>query len=370
MKNIVIVCLLFTVLLWASPNQEKIEKNEELIKIKHKINNIQKEKGSILNEIYRIELMYEKTVIEKNTAGSKLNKTRRAIEVNNIKKQRLHSAISKSKKQIKKILRILYKTGGHTHLKLFIRINNFQELFKNFKLFISIIDFKNKEITKTKNNINELMKVTKILNLQKESLVKFQAIKQKKLNQLKAFKTEKMNLLTKINNDKQRYITLLNELKLQAKNLDSMITSKGREYKFQNINIDKLKGNLAWPIKGRVVSTFGKKKSKKFDTYTFNDGIEIKPFSSDKIKAILNGIVVWAEYFKGYGNLVVVQHSMDFYSLYGHCKKLLVKKRMVISKGELLAIVGDTGSRIGNSLYFGIRKNIKSQNPLKWLRKR
>lgn len=370
MKKIIFAWLLGTFLLWAFPMQDRQERNEELIEIKNKINNIQKEKGSILNEIYRIELMYEKTVIERNDVSRKLVKIRQNIARNNSKKQKLQSAIHTSKGQIKKILRILFKTGRHTYLKLLIRINNFQELFKNYKLFTTLIEFKTDEIAKTRKNIAELILVRKTLDRQRENLVSLQAVKQRKLNELKAFKAEKINLLTRINNDKQRYIALLNELKLQAENLDSMITDKGKEYKIQKIEVGNLKGELIWPLKGEVISTYGKKKSKKFDTYTFNDGIEIKPSSSSEIKAVLDGVVVWADYFKGYGNLVVIQHSRDFYSLYGHCKKFLVKKGMVISKGELLGIVGDTGSRVGDSLYFGIRKQIKSQDPLQWLRKR
>ena len=67
---------------------------------------------------------------------------------------------------------------------------------------------------------------------------------------------------------------------------------------------------------------------------------------------------------------MIVQHSENFYSLYGHCERFLKKRGDKVDDMETIAVVGDTGSTVGNSLYFEIRKKLKPQNPLKWLRKR
>jgi septal ring factor EnvC (AmiA/AmiB activator) len=119
-----------------------------------------------------------------------------------------------------------------------------------------------------------------------------------------------------------------------------------------------------------LVSTFGKKRSKNFNTYTFNNGIEIKPTGGDSIKSILPGIVLYSDYLKGYGNVLIVQHSSSFYSLYGHCSKFLVTSGQEVQRGEFIALAGDSGSLEGKSLYFEIRVNIDAKNPLNWLTKR
>jgi septal ring factor EnvC (AmiA/AmiB activator) len=149
-----------------------------------------------------------------------------------------------------------------------------------------------------------------------------------------------------------------------------VISGKKTKSSLRVINLKQIKGRLDWPVKGNVISSFGKKRSTRFDTYIINNGIEIKPSSSDKVTAVYSGDIVFADYFKGYGNLIIIQHSRDLHSLYGHCEKIFKKRGESIGPGEVIATVGDTGSTLGKSLYFEIRNQLKPQNPLKWLRKK
>jgi septal ring factor EnvC (AmiA/AmiB activator) len=149
-----------------------------------------------------------------------------------------------------------------------------------------------------------------------------------------------------------------------------VISGKKVKSSLRVIDLKQIKGRLNWPIKGKVISSFGKKKSTRFDTYIVDNGIEIRPSDSDKVKAVYSGDVLFADYYKGYGNLIIIQHSRDLHSLYGHCEKFLKKKGESVTAGDIIAIVGDTGSTLGKSLYFEIRNQLKSQNPLKWLHKK
>jgi septal ring factor EnvC (AmiA/AmiB activator) len=159
-------------------------------------------------------------------------------------------------------------------------------------------------------------------------------------------------------------------LEEEAVRLNEIIRDEGIKSTFGSVSIQKLQGRLQWPLQGTVISFFGKKKSTQFDTYILNNGIEIKPGVSDKIKAIYDGEVVFADYFKGYGNLIIVQHAKNFYSVYGHCEKILKKKGDNVTEGEIISIAGNSGSTSGKSLYLEIRKDLKPENPLKWLRNR
>ena len=79
---------------------------------------------------------------------------------------------------------------------------------------------------------------------------------------------------------------------------------------------------------------------------------------------------MFADYFKGYGNLIIVQHADNFYSMYGHCDRIIKKKGDKVTEGETISIAGNSGSAAGKSLYLEIRKDLKPENPLKWLSKR
>lgn len=182
----------------------------------------------------------------------------------------------------------------------------------------------------------------------------------------------KLNLISKINNDRDRYIKLRNELKHEFVRFKDKIIDKIKPIIINSdIELDRLKGKFLWPVNGKLITQFGKQKSTKFNTYVINTGIEIKPRDSqERIKTIYSGNVVFADYWKGYGKLIVIQHSKNFLSFYGHCEKFLKIKDEYVKEGEYIAIVGDTGSANAKSLYFEIRKNLTAQNPIKWLKKR
>jgi septal ring factor EnvC (AmiA/AmiB activator) len=370
---LVVLVLLSDCLLLSSPAKGK-EKLDNIAKqiddINSKLEKLKKEEGSILNDIYEIELRYEKTIIENNKIKLEVRKSEERINKKNSEKKKLETEIDKSKKNLKQILRLLYKIGGNTYLKFFVRINNFDQLFENYRLFISLIDYKSVEINKIKVNIQRLLEIKKELEGYHAKLKNLQRQKELKVQDIRNLKQLKMALIKKINNDKDQYIRLLDELETEAAHLNKLIYGKPLKRRLGMINLERIKGKLNWPIKGKVVSFFGKKRSTKFDTYIINNGIKIQPRNSDQVKSIYPGEVVFAEYYKGYGNLIIIQHAKNLYTLYGHCEKMFKQKGDNVNEGEVISLAGDSGSTYGKSLYFEIRTHLKPQDPLKWLRRR
>ncbi|UCH98427.1 MAG: peptidoglycan DD-metalloendopeptidase family protein [Candidatus Aminicenantes bacterium] len=358
-------------LLRSTSDKEKLDAIAKQIHgINNKLEELKKEEGSILNDIYKIELQYEKAHIENNKIKLQLTTLGRKINKKNSEKKKLEMEIQESKKNLKQILRLLYKIGGNTYLKLFIRINTLEQLFTNYRLFISLIDYKSNEINKLKTNIQRLMAVKKELEIHHTNLQNLQRQKEQKLRDIRYLKQSKLNLIRKINNDKKQYKQLLDELEAEAAQLNKLIYGKPLKRLLGSIDLERVKGKLKWPIKGKIISFFGKKKSTKFNTYIINNGIKIKPIGSDEVRAIYSGEVVFADYYKGYGNLVIIQHAKNLYTLYGHCEKMIKQRGDNVNEGELISLVGDTGYTSGKALYFEIRTQLKPQDPLKWLSKR
>jgi septal ring factor EnvC (AmiA/AmiB activator) len=99
-----------------------------------------------------------------------------------------------------------------------------------------------------------------------------------------------------------------------------------------------------------------------------NNGIDISPDKNETvIKAIHAGKVVYCDYLRGYGDLIIIDHGMTYHSLYGHCADFLVKKGDIVKAGQSIAEVGDIGSLKGITLHFEIREKTKPRNPLHWL---
>ena len=372
MLVLVVLVLLSGWMVWSLPDKDK-EKLDDIAKqidgINGKLEKLKKDEGSILNDIYKIELRYEKAVIENNKIKLQVRRSQEKINKKNAEKKKVETEIDKSKKNLEQILRLLYKIGGNAYLKFFIRINNLDQLFENYRLFISLIDYKSDEINKLKVNIQRLLEVKKELEGYHTNLKNLQNRKELKLRDIGSLKYSKMALIRKINNDRGQYMRLLDELEAEAAQLNKLIYGKPLKRRLGVIDLDRIKGKLNWPIKGKVVSFFGKKRSTKFDTYIINNGIKIKPGSSDRVRSVYPGEVVFADYYKGYGNLIIIQHAKNLYTLYGHCEKMYKQTGDNVNKGEVISLAGDSGSTYGKSLYFEIRTDLKPQDPLKWLRR-
>jgi septal ring factor EnvC (AmiA/AmiB activator) len=131
------------------------------------------------------------------------------------------------------------------------------------------------------------------------------------------------------------------------------------------------RGGLPWPLEGKVITAFGFERHPDFNTMVMNKGVEISPAKGKTlILAVHTGKVVYADYFQGYGNLLIVDHGMTYYSLYGHCAEFLAAVGEMVRAGQPLAVVGDSGSLKGECLYFEIRHKTKALDPLQWLKRR
>ncbi len=129
------------------------------------------------------------------------------------------------------------------------------------------------------------------------------------------------------------------------------------------------KGKLAPPVQAKVVSAFGKVVDSEFKTATVRRGIEYAAPLGSEVRAVANGGVRYAGWFRGYGKMIIIDHGDNFFTVYGHLEDLRVKMGDTVMEGMALATVGETGSLEGPRLYFEIREGSTPRDPLDWLEK-
>jgi murein DD-endopeptidase MepM/ murein hydrolase activator NlpD len=108
----------------------------------------------------------------------------------------------------------------------------------------------------------------------------------------------------------------------------------------------------------------------RFGTRTFRSGVDIEAAEGTEVAAVASGQVVYTGWFKGYGNLIILDHGNEYYTLYAHVADILVKEDDDVRAGQRIGTVGDTGSLSGPRLYFEVRYQGKPQDPAEWLRQR
>ena len=129
-----------------------------------------------------------------------------------------------------------------------------------------------------------------------------------------------------------------------------------------------LKGRLPWPTEGRIVTGYGAQVHPRFGTRTFRNGVDIEAAVGREVLAVHGGHVIYTGWFKGYGNLIIVDHGNEYYTLYAHIAEIEAKEGDDVRQGQRIGTVGDTGSLAGPRLYFEVRYQGKPQDPEQWLR--
>lgn len=367
-KLVVLIAALFMVF---AGSQEKLrEINLKIQEISAKLAASKQDKSSILNDIYALELQTEAVVIELNKVGLLMADTRAQIARKQKEEEILQARIRSSQDNVRRILRVLYKMGELGYVKLFINIGNFDQFFRNYRLIVSLMDNRVMAIREIRLGLEKLQKIKAELQVEFDRQASLRNEQSGKLSRLQGLKQEKLDLIAKINRQRDFNVRLLEELKNEGENLTRFLNQRPALTVTDLVDFKQMQGKLAWPLPGNIISSFGKKKSAHFNTYTMNNGIEIKPGQSDEIKAVGGGEIIFCDYFKGYGNLLIIQHMGNFHTLYGHCDVFKKKLGERVQAGEVIALAGNSGSLYGKSLYFEIRQNLKPLDPLRWLSKR
>lgn len=125
----------------------------------------------------------------------------------------------------------------------------------------------------------------------------------------------------------------------------------------------KLKGNLPFPVKGELMQKFGSAREE-----GKLDGVILAANEGTEIKSITDGKVVYADWMRGYGLIIIVDHGKGYISLYAFNQSLYKKVGDVVNAGDVIASVGLSGGHDRASLYFGIRKKGKALDPFEWCR--
>ncbi|MEB0043525.1 MULTISPECIES: murein hydrolase activator EnvC [unclassified Pseudomonas] len=141
----------------------------------------------------------------------------------------------------------------------------------------------------------------------------------------------------------------------------AMVSSAGASY---GGPFEQAKGKLPWPVDGRLLARFGETRGD--DARTKWDGVMISAPAGSQVHAVHGGRVVFADWLRGAGLLVILDHGNGFLSLYGHNQSLLKDAGDIVKAGEAISTVGNSGGQETPALYFAIRQQGRPSDPAQW----
>ncbi|MEZ8039728.1 murein hydrolase activator EnvC [Vibrio sp. 1F263] len=222
-----------------------------------------------------------------------------------------------------------------------------------------------KTIEQTQLELEESHKQRQLEQEQIAALLNQQVEKRNKLSQTQTQRKKTVGSIKKNISGDKNYLAELqrNETRLKAEIAKAEKAARERRNAVPMDGLAKRKGKLPWPIKDKVLHNYGSRQTGQVNW----KGMVIKAKYGQQVKSVYSGTVVFAEYLRGYGLVVLLDHGKGDMTLYGFNQALLKKEGDKVKAGEAIALAGDTGGQTRPSLYFEIRRNSQAQNPKRWL---
>lgn len=345
----------------------------EINSLKARIKKEDRRKTSLLARIDKIGL--SKRLIRKEISlyNVQMEKTNAELETLSKKIPQLRSKLDKEKDAVAKIMVTMYKHGRLNFLEFVLQAKDMGSLLSENKHLVLLAQNQQNIISDFVSTLNELVASEKQVESKKSEIAELLKMDQQKKQEMDREERQNQALIKEIDQNKETHMKAMAELKDRAEQLQKLmkkILSNQLPPTITLIPLYDKKGKLPWPISGRVTTYFGLKRHPRFNTTTRNNGIEISPGKTMVVKSVHPGTVVYNDHFRGYGNLLIIDHGMSYYSLYGYCSDFLVNKGDPVKGEQPIAMVGDISSLQGTTLYFEIRYKTKPLNPLQWLKRR
>jgi septal ring factor EnvC (AmiA/AmiB activator) len=367
------------------PISQKIEKERRALeKLKGEIEEKQKhadeaerKRESTLQSIQDLDGRLLHSRHERDDISRKLKLKDRELETINGQLVSLRSRIGERRSSILARLRVQYMEGRFGYLKALLAVDNYGDFQRRFQ-YLSAVSKREYDLLEAyRGDVEHLTQVERQRAAARDEMLVYKQHTEKKLEEIQGFKQQKKVYLTRITRERDMYDRAVAELQKSAARVDSLLkeleekrrASLARPHKDTGA-VRPFKGVLHWPADGDVISFFGRQKHPTFETYVQKKGIEIRTAEGSSIRAVMGGTVVYADWLKGYGLVLIVDHANGFFSLYAHASKLSAKVGEQVQAGQAIGETGDTGMTGESTLYFELREGAEPVDPLAWLAKR
>jgi len=369
----------------SDPISEKIERERKTLeKLKGKIEEkrkraeaAEKKRESVLQGLQSLDERLVHHRQDHHEISKKLRQKDREIDEITDRLGAMRTSIDARREAILARLRVQYMEGRFGRVKALLTADSYSD-FQRRGQYLSVVSHKDYELLETfRADMERMEQVERQRAEARAGLVAFKQTIEKKLTDIRVLQREKKVYLVKITQEKDSYNRTLDELERSASRVDGLLHELETRRRavavpppLSSPSAHGVRGALPWPADGKVVSFFGRQKHPTFNTYVQRKGIEIRTVEGSLIHAVMTGSVVYADWLKGYGLVIILDHANGFFSLYAHASKILAKAGEQVAEGQPIGETGDTGMIGENTLYFELREGAEPVDPLHWLAKR
>ena len=374
----IIFAALFGAAAFAVAQDEAQSREEKLRELKASIEMLKQELEKIKDNRSGLLGDLETTEQKMGELNKKVQELKEVLQDNQAKlhslqseRRELFSAKKRQTGQVGEHVNAAYRLGHQSSIKLLLNQNDPTKVARNLKYFDYVIKARAEKIQAFENTINKINKIepeiaykqtllkqtSNKLNSQFDELASAQSQRRRTLKKLESLIDTKDKELAAKETDRRNLEKLVSQVIRVMGELDLAIDVK---------RLPQKKGYLPWPVNGKVRHRFG---SYRIAGKLRWEGIVISAGEGTPVRAIHHGRIVYSDYLRGHGLLVIIDHGGEYLSLYGHNQALFKSVGEWVDAGDTIATVGDSGGAKQAGLYFELRYKSKPTNPQGWLAK-
>ncbi|MEK6373967.1 MAG: peptidoglycan DD-metalloendopeptidase family protein [Acidobacteriota bacterium] len=278
--------------------------------------------------------------------------------------------IVRQKEFLRHRLAALYRLGGLSYLRLLMSIDERRNPIEAMSMLSYMVERDARAVTAFQNTRAQLEARTADLAHKGRRVADIRRIVEERRAAVSATFAQRERMVASLRTAGTTSARQISELEEKARRLERLLDflSKQQAGVVATVDVRSYQGALDWPAQGKIVEQFGLQRNAKFSTVTFNNGMKIAAPPGAEVHSVFVGTVLFSQWFKGYGNLIILDHGNRVFSLYGNLKSPSVAVGDRINAGQTIAGVGESEEAKSGYLYFEIRQDNKPENPQKWLR--
>lgn len=377
--------LLFCALAQAAPKKppqkDLSEIRARIDKLKHEIDNAEEDKADVLDGLKESE----QAISEINRGLHELSQNRQETTstLNEAQQQskQMRGRIQAQQAVLSKLLYQQYINGSQDTMRLVLNLQNPNEISRQVEYYGYLSRSRATLIASLRQDLKQAEaaegvvkeKNAELLRIEAQQLSDKRALQQEANNRKRTLSNLEQQIgarrkqVKQLERDEQRLTRLVERLARAVAPPKTRKRKPGERPSAASADFTKLKGSLKLPVAGELSNRFGSRRS---DTGTSWKGLFIRAKAGSPVKALGPGQVVFADWLRGFGNLIIIDHGDGYMSLYGNNETLLKREGETVAAGDIIANVGNSGGNAESGLYFEVRYQSRAIDPLQWVSKR
>lgn len=401
--------------------QQQLEATrQDIAELKKMLGKLQEEKSGVQKDLKSTETEIGDLEKQVEALQQELKKTEGELERLDTEKKKLQSARVEQQRLIAIQARSAYQSGREEYLKLLLNQQNPEKFARTLTYYDYLSKARLEQLRTFNETLRQLANVEQDISRQQAQLLAQRGNLDSRRQELEAVRNERRQVLAKLNTDmqardqklqsrqqdqaeltkvlktieetlarqareaeearkkallaqqqaeeqrRQQQALAANEEEAPKKTrttLGPLVSSEGASY---GGAFSAARGKLPWPVNGRLLARFGDARGG--DDRAKWDGVMIGANPGTQVRAVHGGRVVFADWLRGAGLLVILDHGNGYLSLYGHNQSLLKRAGDIVKAGEAISTVGDSGGQDSSGLYFAIRQQGRPTDPSQWCR--